>query len=104
MIKIDIDGSRLIYHASVVVSDGEVEVWTSDIAVDAAGNAYVTGYRNTNCIPGEPCDPTRSTDAWVTKLTPMRREALKWEPALPLAEVAMIGRRQIAVDGWGMPT
>jgi hypothetical protein len=44
VIKIDIDGSRLIYHASVVVSDAEVEVWTSDIAVDAAGNAYVTGY------------------------------------------------------------
>ena len=36
--------------------------------MDAKGNAYVTGYRNTNCIPGEPCDPKRSIDAWVIKI------------------------------------
>ena len=70
VIKIDASGSRIVYHASIVAWSeyGDTEVWTSDIAVDAKGNAYVTGYRNTNCIPEEPCDPNRSTDAWVTKI------------------------------------
>jgi hypothetical protein len=72
VIKIDASGSNIVYASPIqpVYSDcGDIEFWTTDIAVDAKGNAYVTGYTVPIGVAGMyDCEPDRSTNAWVTKI------------------------------------
>jgi hypothetical protein len=71
VIKIDASGSNIIYGGSIQPYSecGDIETWTTDIAVDAKGNAYVTGYTDPISVVGMyDCEPDRSTNAWVTKI------------------------------------
>ena len=72
MIKIDVSGSNIVYGSSIhlLYSEcGDVEFWTTDVAVDVKGNAYVTGYTMPISVAGMyDCEPDRSTNAWVTKI------------------------------------
>jgi hypothetical protein len=72
LIKIDASGSNIVYEGSIqpIYSEcGDIEFWTTDIAVDAKGNAYVTGYTVPISVAGMyDCEPDRSTNAWITKI------------------------------------
>jgi hypothetical protein len=73
VIKIDASGSNIVYRSSIqpIYSQcGDLEFWTTDIAVDAKGNAYVTGYTQPISVAGMyDCEPDRSTSAWVSKIS-----------------------------------
>jgi hypothetical protein len=70
VVKLDPNGSSLVYGAFIGGSEYE---WGYGIAVDGAGNAYVTGETESSNFPTEDAfDPSHngSYDAFVVKLNP----------------------------------
>ncbi len=66
--KLNPDGSALVYSTFLGGSDSD---WGHGIAVDGAGNAYVTGSTiSTNFPTRSPLQPTFGGDAFVAKLNP----------------------------------
>ncbi|MFY9822556.1 MAG: SBBP repeat-containing protein [Thermoanaerobaculia bacterium] len=73
--KINPTGTAIVYSTFLGGSDAE---WGVSIAVDGAGNAYVTGFTNSITFPGvngssiQPTNAggTTSADAFVTKINP----------------------------------
>src|SRR5439155_6499518 len=66
--KLDASGAALVYSTYL---GGSAFDWGKGIAVDAAGNAYVTGYTKSTDFPTTPAaiHPTNSgSDVFVTKL------------------------------------
>jgi hypothetical protein len=66
--KLNSSGSALIYSTFL---GGLIEDWGTGIAVDGAGNAYVTGYTESTNLPTlNPVQPVNAggADAFVTKL------------------------------------
>ncbi|MDP8977603.1 MAG: hypothetical protein M3N17_03325 [Actinomycetota bacterium] len=74
MTKLSRDGSALVYSTFVGTAGFE---GGADIAVDPAGDAYITGQTESGAFPTTPAayDPTYNggTDAFVAKLETRRR-------------------------------
>ena len=98
--KLNAGGSQLIYSTYLGASGGD---WGSSIAVDTAGNAYVTGYTASTDFPTE--NPLQAShrggffDAFVTKLN-ADGDALVYSTYLGAS--GGDGGRRIAVDGSGI--
>ncbi len=101
--KLDPTGSTLVYatYLGGSAEDGGTSGWAADIAVDAAGNAYVTATTESDDFPTvNPFQATRGVrrDAFVTKIDPSGSALLY---STYLGGSSQDNGRQIAVDAAG---